>query len=133
MKKLRQFVVSLSLLFLNVGYVHADRNDLLESAYLAFHKGEYKKALDIYEQPDLSSRPDIQFLLAYMYMLGFGAKENEKESLSWLIMSVHQNHLQAVDHMESVYRYGLYGFEKDEDKRKYWEELTNQILDGLKK
>lgn len=55
--KKRDFVAALTILECDKKYSHRhDMRTFLGIAYAAFHNGEYKKALDIYEE--ITKRPD---------------------------------------------------------------------------
>lgn len=84
-----------------------------ESGMESFKKGDYAKALQVFNRLAKDGNADAQLKLGLMYHYGLGVKEDDKVAYDWVRRSAEQANAEAQFQLGNMYVYG-FGIPKTE-------------------
>ena len=79
----------------------------VEKGTIAYEKGNYSKALNLFTSSAEKGNMVAQFNLAKMYREGKGSSKNYKTAVKWFSLSAEQGYAAAQYHLGVAYSYGL--------------------------
>ena len=78
------------------------------------------KAVEWYQRLAEVGHPEAQYNLAIMYLEADGICQDIEEFKRWLTRSAENGEILAKQFIEKIYRQGLYGFTRDNEKADAW-------------
>lgn len=84
-----------------------------ENGMDAFKKGDYARALQVFNRLAKDGNSDAQLRLGLMYHYGLGVKENDKVAYEWVRKAAEQTNAEAQFQLGNMYVYG-FGIPKTE-------------------
>ena len=98
----------------------------LDEGVEAFEKGDYKKALIIFEELSYKNNAKAKYNLGAMYQNGDGVRQDYKKAKEWFEKAAAQGYALAQNNLGNMYFDGL-GVKQDFKKAK---ELFGKACDG---
>lgn len=97
---------------------------------LAKEKGEYKKALDIFEKASKNGNEIAMYELGKLYFNGFGTQKDYKMALYYFKLAGYNQNSDGLRAAGQIYEFGL-GTKKDAKKAIKFYELAEKIGNNL--
>ena len=88
----------------------------------AFEKGDYKTALQIFEELSYKNNAKAKYNLGAMYQNGDGVRQDYKKAKEWFEKSAAKNYAPAQFNLGIIYGTGKRGVKQDYKKAKEWYE-----------
>ncbi|WP_323660234.1 tetratricopeptide repeat protein [Aliarcobacter butzleri] len=96
----------------------------------AFEKGDYKTALQIFEELSYKNNAKAKYNLGVMYENGYGVKQDYLKAKEWYEKAAAQNYASAQYNIGILY-YNGYGVKQNYKKAKEWYEKAADQGDDL--
>ncbi|MCI0504680.1 MAG: sel1 repeat family protein [Gammaproteobacteria bacterium] len=89
--KLAKLSIAAATLLVAVPMAYADTLEPLTEGQEAFNRGDYAKALQLWQQLADSGQPEAQVFVGLAYANGWGVKKNLEEASNWYMRAAEKN------------------------------------------
>ena len=89
--KLAKYLIVTTSLMLAASIAYAERLESLSEGQKAFNRGDYAKALQLWQQLADNDQPEAQVFVGLAYANGWGVKKNLEEASNWYMRAAENN------------------------------------------
>jgi len=115
-KQIRAVITALSLCLAVTPLMAATSTD----GFDATRQGDYRGALQYWQERATAGDAQAQFNLALMYHGGLGVAMDEATALRWYTKSAQNGYPWAQEYLAIAYQEGWFGLKRDPDKSRDW-------------